>query len=164
MKNAIKPIRLINAATVFLLMAVGLVHAIDAKKSAAKPAAAPVAAEPPPPPPKSIFEDAKPGYTDPFFPRSLRFGGGGRTQAAAGTTTNVVSVPIEQLMVRSIIIGKEKTAQINDKILTEGDVAVVKVGKTGVVQVRLVEIRPRSVLIKIDPSPETREIFLRASP
>ena len=161
MKKAIYTLVVIPA--VAAVMATGTVNAADTKKPAPAKTAAPAAEPtPPPPPPKSVFEDPKPGYTDPFYPNSSRIAGA-RPQTGGTAAAPVVSVPIEQLIVKSIIIGKDKTAQINDKIVTEGDSALIKIGKLAV-QVRVIEIRPRSVLVKVDALPEPKESFLRSSP
>ncbi len=136
--------------------------AADSKKPAVAPKGktqvkAPVGSpQEPTPEYKSVFEEAK---LDPFFPKSERFG----VVHQPGVTNAPPLVPVEQLLLRGILIGREKTASINGKILGEGESAVIKLAKSSIT-VHVIEIRQRSVLVKIDPDPEPKEIYLRVAP
>ena len=118
-----------------------------------QPTNAPAAAEAPLP--KSVFDfDSKSGK-DPFFPKSTRRV---PTQPSAPRdTTPEVPDGVFQLQGVSIANG-HKLAIINKRTLAEGEEMDVKM-KAGVMRLKCVEIRERSVIISIRGT--TQEIFLR---
>jgi hypothetical protein len=113
----------------------------------------------------SVFEDfTKAGNTDPFFPMSHRIPNNQRqTPTAQAAPTQVQAVAIDQIRLQGVILGaQEKTVLINNKTLAEGESVTLKLSKGAPqVQIHVIEIRPRSAVIKIDGDPEPKEIYLR---
>jgi len=115
-----------------------------------QPTNAPAAAEAPLP--KSVFVESG---KDPFFPKSTRRVA---TQPSAPTDTPS-DVPEGVLLLQGLSFANgHKLALINKRTLAEGEEMDVKM-KNGIMRLKCVEIRERSVVISIRGT--TQEIFLR---
>jgi thioredoxin-related protein len=90
---------------------------------------------------------------------------GSETNATAAPTPQPVPLPeitYDELMLRGISRGKQKLALINDKTLSEGESARVKLGDKRV-KVQCREIRDKSVIIQVEDESETRELTLKTN-
>ena len=111
--------------------------------------------------PKSVFVNEPATGVDPFFPTSRR-----RLDALPRPTiTNAVvhastSTIWERLKLQGMSgLEGQRLALINGATVAVGEIADIKCD--GIVKVRCVEIRDRSVVLELVASGETREIRLR---
>ena len=102
---------------------------------------------------KSIFTDDPKFGKDPFFPHSIRRG------IAEIVTPNAPLADVRDLVLKGISGGKDRRlALINNRTVENGEEAEFKFGNR-TVKVRCVEIREKSVVIRVDG--QSKEIFLR---
>ena len=109
---------------------------------------------------KSLFvADGRTGK-DPFFPNSTR----GREVVPQIIPTNTVpqqSLALGQLALKGISGTKgQRLALINSSTVGIGESAEIRCSQ-GIVKIRCLEIRDRSVLIALDSTGETKELKLR---
>ena len=114
---------------------------------------------------KSVFEDPvdKPGFTDPFFPKTRRFVPAAPTAPALPTEAPKPTTQVGELKLKGISgnVGN-RLALINNQTLAVGETGRVKIAQ-GVLNVQVLEIKDRSVVIKIEGEKESKEIFLPPS-
>lgn len=127
--------------------------------------------------PKSVFNYDEKVARDPFFPNSTRLKPVPPPPVVQPRTTPETSqprqapVPVAAPVVESLysqlslrgIIGNKQFAQINSQTFAQGEQLGVRLSK-GLVRVKCVEIRERSVVVQIEGEPQPKELFLRTSP
>ena len=108
--------------------------------------------------PKSVFVSNDPRGKDPFFPNRPRMG-----LLPTAPTTNTVSTPgpnVGDLQLRGITGSPERrVALINTLPLEKGEEAEVRVSN-GRLKIQVLEIREKSVLLRIDGQKEPKELLL----
>jgi len=118
-------------------------------------------------PVKSVFENPirKPNYCDPFFPKSPRYG---KIIAVVtpGEKAPVVQDFYKDLIVKGISLGKRRFATINNQTMAVGESTKIKVNPQGSplgvpLNIQVIEIKDRSVVIKVEGAPESKEIPLK---
>jgi hypothetical protein len=102
---------------------------------------------------KSIFTDDPKFGKDPFFPHSIRRG------TAELVNPNVPLTDVRDLVLKGISGGKDRRlAMINNRTVENGEELDFKFGSR-TVKVHCVEIREKSVVIRVDG--QSKELFLR---
>jgi hypothetical protein len=125
----------------------------------AQPSSAPLVSGP-----KSVFEDpvSKPGYTDPFFPKTKRF------VPATPEPIVIPEQPIDKTQIGELKLkgisgtSGNRLALINNQTLAVGETGRVRTAQ-GVLNVQVIEIKDRSAVVKIEGEKEAKEIFLPPS-
>ncbi len=112
---------------------------------------------------QSVFEEPlRPPYTDPFFPQSKRMPY--RAVPTVVSTSQPQVATIDHIILKGVSVGGGKrTALINRKNFAAGESGTVQTPR-GPVNIEVLEVRDRSVLIKVENDPDPKEIHLSPEP
>lgn len=116
----------------------------------------------------ALFEHplGKPNYRDPFFPKSIRYTPIQKPEKGP----NDASAPVDfykDLIVKGISSGpRGRLAIINNQTVAVGDVSKITKGiqnnlLLSPLYVKIIEIKDRSVVIKVEGAPESKELPLK---